>query len=65
MIVISEDFARMEFPYRLIFLHSHWDLPYFLEALAYTPEEVSKLARTRSVVAEALEHGIRITPNEG
>jgi len=64
LIVVSEDFARVEFPHRLIFLHSHWDLPYFLEALAYTPEELSRLAKTRGVIAEALKSGIRITPNQ-
>ena len=60
LVVIDDKFANMPFAHRLIYLSQHWHLSYFLEALPYTREEFERLSKTRGVVADALEHGIRI-----
>jgi len=62
LIVISHKFAQQPFPERLVHLQQHWKLPLFLEALAYTPDELKRLAKTRGVVAEALKSGKKIKP---
>jgi predicted nucleotidyltransferase len=49
LIVISDDFAGTSFPQRMIFLHEHWELPYYLEGLPYTEEEFARLKHTSSV----------------
>lgn len=60
LIVISPTFAGRPFPERLRLLQEQWVLPYFLEGLPYTPEEIEKLRRSRGIVARALEEGIHI-----
>lgn len=60
LIVIDSKFAQMKFVDRLVFLHTYWKLPYFLEGLSYTPEEFEQLEKTRGIIREAKEHGIVI-----
>ena len=62
LLVVSDKFRDIKFPWRLVMLQEHWHLPYFLEALPYTTEELDQLSRLRGVIAEALRSGIRITP---
>lgn len=59
LILISDRFGGVDFVRRLYPLHKLWTLPYYLEVLPYTPEELQKL-KNRSVIADALENGIRI-----
>lgn len=60
LLIIADAFDGIPFPRRLIQVHQHWSLPYFLEALPYTHQELTHLARSRGVVVAALRHGIRI-----
>lgn len=60
LIVIGDKFDTMRFVDRLVFLHRHWRLPYFLEGLAYTRKEIEQLEKTRGIIREAKEHGIVI-----
>jgi hypothetical protein len=46
----------------MVFLHEHWDLPYYLEGLPYTEEEFARLKHTSSVVQDAITYGIDIYP---
>ncbi len=62
LIVISDNFADISFPRRMVFLHEHWDLPYYLEGLPYTEEEFTRLKRTSSVVQDAMRYGIEVYP---
>ena len=62
LIVIRDDFANTSFPQRMVFLHEHWDFPYYLEGLPYTEEEFARLQRTSSVVQDAIRYGIEIHP---
>ncbi len=44
-------------------LQEHWQLPYFLEALPYTREELAPaFPLTGGVVVEAVRHGVRLFP---
>ena len=60
LIVIDDKFGAMKFVDRLVFLHRHWKLPYFLEGLPYTREEFEQLEKTRGIIREAKTHGIVI-----
>ena len=60
LIVIDDKFGTMKFVDRLVFLHRHWHLPYFLEGLPYTREEFEQLEKTRGIIQEAKAHGIVI-----
>jgi predicted nucleotidyltransferase len=64
LIIISDSFQGVKFPWRLVGLQKHWDLPYFLEALPYTRAEAQSLVATSGVVAEALKTGIRVLPQK-
>ena len=64
MLIISDMFQGIKFPWRLVRLQEHWQLPYFLEALPYTREEAQGLLTSSGVVAEALRSGIRILPRK-
>ena len=63
LLIVSDRFRDVKFPWRLVMLQEHWHLPHFLEALPYTREELSRLSRSRGVVVEALRRGIRVTPS--
>ncbi len=60
LIVIDDKFSTMKFVDRLVFLHKHWRLPYFLEGLPYTRKEFEELEKTRGIIKEAKRHGIVI-----
>lgn len=60
LIVIDDQFKSMKFVDRLVYLHRHWRLPYFLEGLAYTQEEFEQLEETRGIIREAKKYGIVI-----
>jgi predicted nucleotidyltransferase len=60
LIVIDDTCGNMKFVDRLIFLHKHWKLPYFLEGLLYTSAEFEHLEKTRGIIREAKKHGIII-----
>jgi predicted nucleotidyltransferase len=62
LIVISDSFAGMRFPWRMVFLHENWDLPFYLEGLPYTEEEFGRLNQTSGVVQDAMKHGVEIWP---
>jgi predicted nucleotidyltransferase len=62
LVVIGDKFATMKFVDRLVFLHRHWDLSYFLEGLPYTQQEFEQLEKTRGIIHEAKVHGIVIYP---
>ena len=61
-LIVSDTFEGIQFPRRLVMLQEHWQLPYFLEALPYTREELARLSCSRGVVAQAAQHGVRLTP---
>jgi len=63
LIVISDKFADISFPWRMVFLHENWDLPLYLEGLPYTEEEFARLKQTSSVVQDAMKHGVEIWPD--
>lgn len=65
LVIVSDTFEGIQFPRRLVMLQEHWQLPYFLEALPYTREELVRLSRSRGVVAEAVRHGVRLSPALG
>lgn len=60
LIVIDDKFGAMKFVDRLVFLHRHWHLPYYLEGLPYTRKEFEQLEKTRGIIREAKAHGIVI-----
>ena len=62
LIVIDDKFSTMKFVDRMVFLHRHWHLPYFLEGLPYTRAEFEQLKKTRGIIREAKAHGIVIHP---
>ncbi len=62
LIVIDDKFGTMKFVGRMVFLHRHWHLPYFLEGLPYTRAEFEQLEKTRGIIREAKAHGIVIRP---
>ena len=63
LIVISDEFADVSFPRRMVFLHENWDLPLYLEGLPYTEEEFARLKQTSGVVQDAMKHGVEIWPD--
>ncbi|HON41702.1 MAG TPA: nucleotidyltransferase domain-containing protein [Bacillota bacterium] len=63
LIIISDKFADVSFPWRMVFLHENWDLPLYLEGLPYTEDEFTRLKQTSSVVQDAVKHGIEIWPD--
>ena len=60
LLIVSDAFEGIPFPRRLVQMHRHWFLPYFLEALPYTRQEVARLSQSRGVVVAALRDGIHI-----
>ena len=62
LLIVSDKFRDVKFPWRLVMLQEHWHLPHFLEALPYTREELTRLSRSRGMIIEALRSGIRIIP---
>lgn len=62
LILISDKFKGTKFVERLYPLHKAWTLPYYLEVLPYTPQELKSLKiKKRGVILAALKRGIRIS----
>ncbi len=59
LIVVSPSFRGMNY-WRSIGLRKHWDLPYPVDFLCYTPEEFSEKAKRITIVREAIKEGVEI-----
>ncbi len=64
LIVVSDDFERMDLPERLVYLQKSWTDKLALEAFGYTTSEFRRLRRNSSYVRDAVQHGIPIGPVE-
>ena len=64
LLIFSRRFRGVKFPWRLVRLQEYWHLPYSLEALPYTREEVQTLLASSGVVAAALKEGVRVLPRK-
>ncbi len=62
LIVVSDDFARMRLPERLVYLQKSWTDKLALEAFGYTTSEFRRLKRNSSYVKDAVQHGVPIVP---
>ncbi len=60
LVVVSDDFAKMPLPSRLVYLQKHWKSRLPLEAFGYTTAEFQDLAKKSSYVKDAVRHGIVI-----
>ncbi len=58
LVVVSDYFADMPLPRRLVYLQKHWKSRLPLEAFAYTTTEFQDLAKKSSYVKDAIRHGI-------
>ena len=61
LIIISDDFKRMELPERLVYLQRSWKDRLPLEAFGYTTGEFRRLKMNSSYVNDAVQHGIKLT----
>ena len=61
LIVVSQEFEKMEFHKRIFLLQKHWKHQEMLEAFGFTPKEFNKLRRTSIVVREANKYGTEVT----
>jgi hypothetical protein len=62
LVVVSERFAGMPFPERLLAIRRAWRLPLFPEAVPLTRAEWDRLRITGGVVQAAAAEGIRVRP---
>lgn len=62
LILVSEKFRGMSFRDRIIEATREWDGDYRLDVLCYSPGELEDRRGRIGVVAEALRHGIEISP---
>lgn len=60
LIIVSDDFAEMPLPERLVFLQKYWKSRIPLEAFGYTTGEFRRLRRISTYVKDATRHGITI-----
>jgi len=60
LIVVSDDFAGMPLPDRLVYLQKSWNSKLPLEAFGYTTSEFRNLKRNSTYVRDAAKHGISI-----
>ena len=58
LVVVSDDFADMPLPRRLVYLQKHWKSRLPLEAFGYTNKEFQDLAKKSFYVKDAVQHGI-------
>jgi predicted nucleotidyltransferase len=61
LIVVSKAFTGMSMPERLGMLQKEWNYNEELQALAYTPEEFSKVSQ-RLTIKEILSYAIELRP---
>ena len=58
LVVVSDGFADISLPRRLVYLQKHWKSRLPLEAFGYTTKEFQDLAEKSSYVKDAVSHGI-------
>ncbi|MBI4181543.1 MAG: nucleotidyltransferase domain-containing protein [Candidatus Aenigmarchaeota archaeon] len=61
LLIVSPRFRQLNFFQRGARMYDFWNLPYPVDFLCYTPEEFNRLKRQRTIVREAVEHGIEIS----
>ncbi len=57
LIIVSDDFSKMQLPERLQYLQKQWKSRIPLEAFGYTPDEFQGLRRKSTYVREAVRKG--------
>ncbi len=60
LLVVSDDFAGMELPSRLVLLQKHWKSRLPLEAFGYTTSEFHSLTRKSGYVRDAVRNGVTL-----
>lgn len=60
LLIVSDKFRRLTFRKRATKMYDYWDLDYPVDFLCYTPEEFRRLRRQRTLVADAVKHGVEI-----
>ncbi|MBI4181390.1 MAG: nucleotidyltransferase domain-containing protein [Candidatus Aenigmarchaeota archaeon] len=60
LVLVSRAFRRLGFRWRATKMYDFWTLHLPVDFLCYTPEEFNRLRRQRTIVREAVEHGIEI-----
>jgi predicted nucleotidyltransferase len=60
LIIVSDDFSKMELPERLRYLQKQWKSKIPLEAFGYTVNEFRTLQRKSTYVKEAVRTGIEL-----
>ena len=58
LIIVSDDFSKMQLPERLRYLQKQWKSKIPLEAFGYTVNEFATLSRKSTYVKEAVRTGI-------
>ncbi|MFT4310444.1 MAG: nucleotidyltransferase domain-containing protein [Candidatus Woesearchaeota archaeon] len=61
VIIISNEFKNIPFRQRMDKYLDAWTLPYDLEILCYTPEEIERKKKEIGIVQTALNESIEIT----
>src|SRR5713101_9701054 len=62
LIIVSDDFSKMQLPERLRYLQKQWTSKIPLEAFGYTVNEFATLRRKSTYVKEAVRTGIMLKP---
>ena len=62
LIIVSDDFSKMQLPERLRYLQKQWKSKIPLEAFGYTVNEFATLRRKSTYVKEAIRTGIMLKP---
>ncbi len=65
LIIVSDDFSKMQLPERLRYLQKQWKSKIPLEAFGYTVNEFRSLQRKSSYVKEAVRTGIPLLDARG
>ncbi len=60
IIVVSEEFGGRSFIENMEAVSRPWDGSFTIEVFPYTPEQLKRFMRRKSVVAEAVRKGVRI-----
>ncbi len=64
LIIVSDDFSKMQLPERLKYLQKRWKSRIPLEAFGYTVNEFRTLRRKSTYVKEAVRTGIVLEPEQ-
>lgn len=60
LIVVSDDFKRLDFFERVSKMYDYWDLDYPVDFLCYTTEEFDNLKKRVSIIRYAVQKGVEI-----